>query len=233
MTPKGYVNMSILKSIQSGICKPHPASHPFLVIAAIIFVSGRMSRWRFTRFIGKIGLLGFGFVWYFFRNPKRIIPTEENIIVSPADGIVSAVDCIMPPANLGMPDKPVWRISIFLSVFNVHLQRIPAKGTVSNRVYIKGKFLNASLDKASEHNERNAICMTLPNGQQLIVVQIAGLIARRIICNAVVENQYKTGDIYGLIRFGSRVDLYLPDGCMPNVQVGQTMIGGETIVSKL
>ncbi|CAI3936826.1 MULTISPECIES: phosphatidylserine decarboxylase [Commensalibacter] len=225
--------MSILQSIKSGICKPHRASHPFLIIAATVSILGRMTPWRLTRFIGKLGLILFGFVWYFFRNPKRIIPVEENIIVSPADGTVSAIDCIMPPANLGMPEKPVWRVSIFLSVFNVHLQRIPAKGTVTSRVYIKGKFLNASLDKASEHNERNAICMTLPNDKKLIIVQIAGLIARRIVCEAIVENQYETGDIYGLIRFGSRVDLYLPEGCLPNVQVGQTMIGGETIVSKL
>lgn len=225
--------MSILQSIKSGICKPHPASHPFLIIAAIVSILGRMTPWRFTRVIGKLGLILFGFVWYFFRNPKRIIPIEENIIVSPADGTISAVDCIMPPANLGMPEKPVWRVSIFLSVFNVHLQRIPTKGIVTSRVYIKGKFLNASLDKASEHNERNAICMTLPNDKKIIIVQIAGLIARRIVCDAIVENQYEAGDIYGLIRFGSRVDLYLPEGCLPNVQVGQTMIGGETIVSKL
>lgn len=225
--------MSILKSIKSGICKPHPASHPFLIITAVVSVLGRMTPWRLTRFLGKISLLCFGFVWFFFRNPKRIIPIEENMIVSPADGVVAAIDCIMPPANLGMPEKPVWRVSIFLSVFNVHLQRIPAKGTVTSRVYIPGKFFNASLDKASEHNERNAICMRLPNNQKLIVVQIAGLIARRIVCDAVVEQQYKTGDLYGLIRFGSRVDLYLPEGCFPNVQVGQTMIGGETIVSKL
>lgn len=225
--------MSILQSIKSGICKPHPASHPFLIITAIVSILGRMTPWRFTRVIGKLGLILFGFVWYFFRNPKRIIPIEENIIVSPADGTISAVDCIMPPANLGMPEKPVWRVSIFLSVFNVHLQRIPTKGIVTSRVYIKGKFLNASLDKASEHNERNAICMTLPNDKKIIIVQIAGLIARRIVCDAIVENQYEAGDIYGLIRFGSRVDLYLPEGCLPNVQVGQTMIGGETIVSKL
>ncbi|CAI3926369.1 Phosphatidylserine decarboxylase (Psd) (PDB:6L06) [Commensalibacter communis] len=225
--------MSILKSIQSSMCKPHPASHPFLIITAIVAILGRMTKWRMTRFIGKLGLLGFGFVWFFFRNPKRVIPTEENVIVSPADGTVAAIDCIMPPANLGMPEKPVWRVSIFLSVLNVHLQRIPAKGTITSRVYIKGKFFNASLDKASEHNERNAICMTLPNGQQLIVVQIAGLIARRIVCDANVEGHFETGDLYGLIRFGSRVDLYLPENCKPNVQIGQTMIGGETIVSKL
>lgn len=225
--------MSILKSIQSSLCKPHPASHPFLIISAVVTVVARMTPWRITRFIGKLSLLFAGFCWYFFRNPKRVIPTDDNLIISPADGTVSSVECIMPPANLGMDEKPVWRVSIFLSVLNVHLQRIPTKGTVTSRVYIPGKFFNASLDKASEHNERNAICMTLPNGQKLIVVQIAGLIARRIVCDAVVEKQYDAGDLYGLIRFGSRVDLYLPEGCQPNVQVGQTMIGGETIVSKL
>ncbi|MDI2090608.1 phosphatidylserine decarboxylase [Commensalibacter oyaizuii] len=225
--------MSILHSIRSSICKPHAASHPFLICSGLIAILGRMSPWRITRLIGKLSVLFFGFCWYFFRNPKRVIPTDDQNIVSPADGTVSSIDCVMPPANLGMDEKPVWRVSIFLSVLNVHLQRIPAKGKVTARSYIEGKFLNASLDKASEHNERNAICLTLPNQQKLIVVQIAGLIARRIVCNAVVENNYNMGDIYGLIRFGSRVDLYLPEGCQPNVQVGQTMIGGETIVSKL
>lgn len=225
--------MSILKSVRSSVHKPHPAGHPFLIISAVITIIGYMIPWRITHLIGKLGILFFGFCWYFFRNPKRIIPTAENVIVSPADGKISAIDLVIPPLNLGVSDKPVWRISIFLSVLDVHLQRIPISGKVTGRVYTEGKFFNASLDKASEHNERNAICLTLPNHKQIILVQIAGLIARRIVCNAVVENSYKIGDIYGLIRFGSRVDLYLPEGCQPIVSVGQTMIGGETIVAQL
>ncbi len=225
--------MSILHSIRTNISKPHKAGYPFLCISALISFIGYRIHARIGHLIGLIGSLFFGFCWYFFRNPKRIVPHKNDILVSPADGTVSAINYIPPPVDLGLDDKPVWRISIFLSIFNVHLQRIPVAGKITARSYIKGKFFNASLDKASEHNERNAICITLPDGKKVVVVQIAGLIARRIVCNADINQQFNMGDIYGLIRFGSRVDLYLPDGCQPCVEVGQTMIGGETIVAKL
>lgn len=223
--------MSILHSIRTNISKPHTAGYPFIIGSALLSIIGYRIP-RIGRLISSISALLCGFCWYFFRNPKRVIPTKQNIFVSPADGTISRIDHILPPANLGMPEKPVWRISIFLSIFNVHLQRIPTAGQITARSYIKGKFFNASLDKASEHNERNAICVTLPNGQKTIIIQIAGLIARRIVCNATIDQNYNTGDIYGLIRFGSRVDLYLPEGCQPTVEVGQTMIGGETIVAQ-
>lgn len=224
--------MSLLKTIRSSINKPHAASYPFLLLGGVLALIGYGLPWRFTRSIGKLGIFFFGACWYFFRNPKRVIPAKANLIVSPADGTVCAIEYVPPPTNLGMPDVPVYRISIFLSVFNVHLQRIPAQGTVTARSYIKGKFFNASLDKASEQNERNALCITLPNQKQLVVVQIAGIIARRIVCYADINQSYNTGDLYGLVRFGSRVDLYLPEGSEPDVQIGQTMIGGETIVSQ-
>lgn len=225
--------MSLLKSIRSSLSMPHPAGYPFLLLTAIPTLIGYLTPWRFTRFLGKLSGMLFGFCWFFFRNPTRVSPSQDNIIVAPADGTIAAIEQVIPPTGLGMSETPVWRVSTFLSVLNVHVQRIPTNGKVTGRVYIEGKFFNASLDKTSEHNERNAICMTLPNGKKLIVVQIAGLIARRIVCDAVVEKNYNLGDIYGLIRFGSRVDLYLPEGCIPSVKVGQTMIGGETIVAQI
>lgn len=225
--------MSIIHSIRTSINKPHKAGYPFMIASALVGLIGYRIHARIGRLLCMLGTLFFGFSWYFFRNPKRIIPHKRNILVSPADGTVSAIGLTKPPMDLGLGEKPVWRISIFLSIFNVHLQRIPIAGTITTRSYIKGKFLNASLDKASEYNERNAICITLPDNQKVIVVQIAGLIARRIVCNADINDQVNTGDIYGLIRFGSRVDLYLPEGCQPNVEIGQTMIGGETIVAQL
>ncbi len=225
--------MSILHSIRTNISKPHKAGYPFIISSAIISLIGFRIHNRFGNFIRSIGALFFGFCWYFFRNPKRIIPQQNNILVSPTDGIISSIHYIQPPLDLGLGEKPVWCISIFLSIFNVHLQRIPATGKITARSYIKGKFLNASLDKASEHNERNAICITLPDNKKIVVVQIAGLIARRIVCNANIDDQFDKGDIYGLIRFGSKVDLYLPEGCQPCVEIGQTMIGGETVVTKI
>lgn len=183
-----------------------------------------------------LGWIGVGLtVWcyYFFRDPERVPPTGEGVIVSPADGVVSLIEKAVPPAELGMPDAPLVRISVFMSVFNCHVNRVPITGEITAVAYRPGKFFNASLDKASADNERNSLCIRMENGQNLAVVQIAGLVARRIVCFVEPGNRLQTGERFGLIRFGSRLDVYLPDGVDPQVRIGQTMIAGETILASL
>jgi phosphatidylserine decarboxylase len=173
------------------------------------------------------------FCVFFFRDPERIVPVRPGLVVSPADGLVSAVDRVPPPPELDMGSEPVTRISVFLSVFDVHINRVPCDGTITELAYNKGKFLNASLDKASVENERQAVRLTLDDGRHLAVVQIAGLIARRIVCELRDAQKVRGGERFGLIRFGSRTDLYLPDGISSLVAVGQRMIGGETVMADL
>ena len=168
-------------------------------------------------------------VYLFFRDPERIQPRDALAIVSPADGTVSMLAEVPVPIELGLSPSPVvWRVSVFMSVFNVHVNRMPASGTIIKTHYIPGSFLNASLDKASELNERHLYLMTATNGQKLAFVQIAGLVARRILCLVKEEQKLERAERFGLIRFGSRVDVYLPLGVEPTVRVGQTMIAGET-----
>jgi phosphatidylserine decarboxylase len=154
-------------------------------------------------------------------------------MVSPADGIVSLLEPAVPPIELGLGDAQITRVSVFMSVFNCHVNRIPAAGRITTVAYHHGKFLNASLDKASEQNERNGLTVELPDGRQYGVVQIAGLVARRIMCWSEENTQMQRGERFGLIRFGSRLDIYLPIGAEPSVKIGQTMIAGETIIAKL
>ena len=180
-----------------------------------------------------LGLLVAAFCTYFFRDPERIVPARAGLVVSPADGLVSAVEPAVPPAELGMGGGLRPRVSIFLSVFDVHINRVPADGTISALAYRKGAFVNAALDKASEQNERQSVRMTTPDGRDIAFVQIAGLIARRIICNLVQGQGVRAGERFGLIRFGSRTDVYLPDDVAPLVAVGQRMIGGETVIADL
>ena len=160
-------------------------------------------------------------------------PGRAGAVVAPADGRVVSVMPAVPPAELGLGAMPRWRVSIFLSVLNVHVNRVPADGTITRIAYRHGSFLNASLDKASEANERNAIALRLPDGREIAVVQIAGLIARRIVCDLREGDAVHAGQRFGIIRFGSRADLYLPEGVRPLVAVGQTMIGGETVIAEL
>lgn len=168
----------------------------------------------------------------FFRNPDRVTPQAEGLIVSPADGVVSMItESKLPKEIRGEDDGLYQRVSIFLNVFNVHTQRAPVAGNLKKIVYHPGKFLNADLDKASEDNERNTIQIEQADGTVVTVVQIAGLVARRILCDVQVNNSIEAGDVYGIIRFGSRVDVYLPEGADCAVSVGQTMIGGETILA--
>ena len=154
-------------------------------------------------------------------------------MVSPADGIVSLLEPAVPPRELGLGSEPMTRVSVFMSVFNCHVNRIPAAGRITTVAYHHGKFLNASLDKASEQNERNGITVELSDGRQYGVVQIAGLVARRIMCWSEEESDVQRGERFGLIRFGSRLDIYLPSGAEPTVKIGQTMIAGETIIARL
>jgi len=183
-----------------------------------------------------LGWIGVGLtVWcyYFFRDPKRTTPTREGLIISPADGIVSLIERAVPPTELGMPADELTRVSVFMNVFNCHVNRAPIGGKIAAIAYRPGKFFNASLDKASADNERNSLCIEITDGRQVAVVQIAGLVARRIVCFADQGQQLRTGERFGLIRFGSRLDVYLPDGVSPLVSVGQTMVAGETVIADL
>ncbi|WP_261764126.1 phosphatidylserine decarboxylase [Kozakia baliensis] len=225
--------MSLIQSIKSVLSPPHRAALPFLAITGGVTLLGRATPWRVTRWIGNIALAGFGFCLYFFRDPKRFPPPRADLALAPADGRVVSVELATPPASLGMGAEPVWRVATFLSVLNVHINRMPAAGRVTKISYHPGQFLNASLDKASDLNERNEVLLTLQDGRQMAVVQIAGLIARRIVCYVEEGTPVEAGERFGLIRFGSRTDLYLPPGVTPLVSAGQIMIGGETVIAHL
>ncbi|MDG1170873.1 MAG: phosphatidylserine decarboxylase, partial [Sulfitobacter sp.] len=174
-------------------------------------------------------------VWcyYFFRDPVRVIPQQQGLVLSPADGVVSLIEQVVPSRDLGLGDDPLTRVSVFMNVFNCHVNRAPIAGRVMQVVYHHGKFLNASLDKASEHNERNSVTIETPQGVRIGVVQIAGLVARRIVCFVQEGDTLDIGHRFGLIRFGSRLDIYLPKGVTPLVSVGQTAVAGETVLADL
>lgn len=180
-----------------------------------------------------LGLLLAAFCTYFFRDPERIVPVRQGLIVSPADGLVSAVGPAVPPPELEMGEDPRPRISIFLSVFDVHINRVPADGEITGLAYHKGQFLNAAMDKASALNERQSVRMRTGDGRDVAFVQIAGLIARRIICDLVLGQEVRAGERFGLIRFGSRMDVFLPENTALLVAPGQRMIGGETVIADL
>ena len=217
-------------SMMSTFVKPmHPEGRKFVAIFGAITVA-LFLLWEPLGWIG-VGLTVW--VYYFFRDPERVVPDEAGVMVSPADGIVSLLEPAVPPIELGLGDAPITRVSVFMSVFNCHVNRIPASGRITTVAYHHGKFLNASLDKASEQNERNGLTVELPDGRQYGVVQIAGLVARRIMCWSEENTQMQRGERFGLIRFGSRLDIYLPIGAEPSVKIGQTMIAGETIIAKL
>lgn len=207
----------------------HKEGRKFVAIFAAISV-GLFFLWE------PLFWLGCGVtVWcyYFFRDPVRIIPQDPNLVISPADGIVSLIEDVVPPADLDLGDAALTRVSVFMNVFNCHVNRAPVAGTVTQIVYHHGKFVNASLDKASEHNERNGLSIETTSGARIGVVQIAGLVARRIVCFVKVGDPVSAGYRFGLIRFGSRLDIYLPAGVSPLVAVGQTAVAGETILADL
>ena len=205
-----------------------PLTMAGLVITLMVVASMIFAPW--LAWLGGAFVL---FCLYFFRDPERTPPDRPGVLVAPADGRVVMVGMAVPPAELDLGPAPRWRVAIFLSVLDVHVNRMPIDGTVTRIAYRHGKFLNASLDKASIDNERNALALRLADGREIAVVQIAGLIARRILCDVREGDAVHTGGRFGIIRFGSRTDLYLPEGVLPLVAVGQTMIGGETVIATL
>jgi phosphatidylserine decarboxylase len=180
-----------------------------------------------------LGFMATAFCVYFFRDPPRVTPTREGLVVSPADGRLEMIEQAPPPPELEMGEEPLTRVSVFLNVFDVHVNRVPLGGVVEGLSYRPGKFLNAALDKASEENERMSVKLESEDGRQIAFVQIAGLIARRIKCDLKLGNRVATGQVFGLIRFGSRMDVYLPQGVQPLVALGQRMVAGETVIADL
>ena len=207
----------------------HPEGRKFVAIFAVVTVG----LFLVSSILGWIGVGLTVWCYYFFRDPRRVTPVRDGLIVSPADGIVSLIEKAVPPPELGMADHPLTRVSVFMSVFNCHVNRAPVAGRISAIAYRPGKFFNASLDKASADNERNSLCIDMADGRQIAVVQIAGLVARRIVCFSKKGDAVQTGERFGLIRFGSRLDVYLPDGVSPLVSLGQTMVAGETVLADL
>ena len=218
--------MNMLDSVRRQITPIHPEGYIFIAAFAVGAV---LLHWLWSP-LGWIGLFATLWCAYFFRDPKRMTPIREGLVVSPADGIVSSVGHFVPPPELGLGAAPMFRVSVFMSVFDCHVNRVPVPGTSVKIAYKAGLFLNADLDKASEDNERNGLIIDGPMGR-FGVVQIAGLIARRILCFSREQEQLKTGDRFGLIRFGSRVDVYMPDGARILVTIGSKAVAGETILA--
>jgi phosphatidylserine decarboxylase len=207
--------------------KLHVEGYKFLAIAIIFTIF----LYFFSTFLALISLVLTFWVYYFFRDPERISINDENYLTSPADGEVLMVHEINGPKELGLDEKKFTKISIFMNIFDCHVNRTPCEGKISEILYKPGKFLNASLDKASEDNERNYYKIINNQGEEIIVVQIAGLIARRIVCESSRDQELKQGDRIGMIRFGSRADVYF-ENYKPLVKVGQKTIAGETLLAK-
>ena len=221
--------MSILNSIRAQFVPIHREGYPFIGGFALVSL---VLLWLIPP-LGWLGVLATVWCAYFFRDPPRTTPLGEGLIVAPADGRVSRIASAMPPAELDLGARPLPRISIFMSVFDCHVNRSPVAGRIERIVYRAGKFISADLDKASEDNERNALVIATGGGQRLAVIQIAGLIARRIVCFSREGEMIAAGQRIGMIRFGSRVDVYLPDGVPSLTTEGQTAIAGETVLADL
>ncbi len=220
--------MSVVNSIRSQLAPIHPQGYPFVggfALASLILF------FLWTP-LGWIGTLATAWCAYFFRDPVRVTPLRDGLVVAPADGRVSLVVNAVPPSELGLSDRPLPRISIFMSVFDCHVNRTPVSGRIERMVYRAGKFISADLDKASEDNERNAFIITTTRAR-IGVVQIAGLVARRIVPFVQEGQAVAAGDRIGMIRFGSRVDVYLPEGGRALVAEGQSAIAGETVLADL
>lgn len=222
-------NHSLIDTITDSLAPVHRDGHKFvaiaLVLALLFFLLWPPLGW----FFAVVTL----YVAYFFRDPDRVTPMREGLVVAPGDGRVSMIETVRPPKELGLGDEPRQRISIFLSIFDVHIQRAPVPGKIVRQVYSPGAFVNAALDKASEDNERASIVIATPQGAEIACVQIAGLIARRILTFTREGDTVGVGQRYGLIRFGSRVDTYLPVGKTALVAVGQRAVAGETVLADL
>ncbi|HEY4142251.1 MAG TPA: phosphatidylserine decarboxylase [Pseudolabrys sp.] len=220
--------MSIYDSIRQQMVPITPEGYPFIGAFAL---TSLILFWIWSP-LGWIGTVLTVWCVYFFRDPPRVTPVRDGLVIAPADGRISMVTTAAPPHELGLGDKPLPRISIFMSVFDCHVNRSPVAGRVEKIVYQPGKFINADLDKASVDNERNSLVISTA-GTRIAVVQIAGLVARRIVCFVREQQPVGAGERFGMIRFGSRLDVYLPDGVAPLVAVGQTSLSGETILADL
>ncbi len=218
--------MSISNSIRDAMVPIHKEGYRFIATFAVVtLVLGFL--WQPLFWIGLMLT-----IWcaLFFRDPERVVPVSDDLIVSPADGVVSSLGLFVPPAELDLGDAPLMRITVFMNVFNCHVNRAPVRGRVLVSKHKPGKFLSADLDKASEENERHSLVIDGPHGP-VGAVQIAGLVARRILCWSEEGDALGQGERFGLIRFGSRVDVFLPEGTTPRVALGQTMIAGETVLA--
>jgi phosphatidylserine decarboxylase len=213
--------------LRNVIAPIHPDGWRFIAIAALATIL-LFALWEP---LGWLGVVVTAWCVYFFRDPWRVTPMRDGLVVAPADGLVVSVDRAAPPPQLEMGDLPMTRIGIFLNILDVHINRVPIGGRVTKLAYRKGKFLNASLDKASDENERMAIRLATAEGADIAVVQVAGLVARRIVCNLVEGQEVVAGQRFGLIRFGSRTDVYLPPAWTPLAITGQRVLGGETVIA--
>ncbi len=205
----------------------HPEGRRFVLMCAgatVVF-------FLLSAILGWLGVVLTLWCGYFFRDPERVIPEREGLLIAPADGVICALEKLPWPEQLKAKSPAVWRVSIFMNVFNVHINRSPIAGKITRLVYLPGKFFNASLDKASEDNERQLVALKTAKGDEIAFVQIAGLIARRIVCYLEEGQKVTPGERFGLIRFGSRVDVYLPKGVEPLVEIGQTTVAGETVLA--
>lgn len=218
----------MLELVRATVPPVHPAGLPFISASLAVALVGRNRRWP-----RRAGLLAAGACAAFFRHPPRVPPTRSGAVVAPADGVICLVDTAAPPAELSMGDAPLPRVSIFLSILDAHVQRAPVGGEVIAVQHRPGRFGSADLPSASAENERTSVRIRTDSGAEVVAVQIAGLVARRIVCNAHVGDKLSIGDTYGLIRFGSRLDTYLPPGTGPIVAVGQRAVAGETVLADL
>ncbi len=221
--------MSIIDSVRAQFSPVHPQGYPF--VGGFAFVS-LVLFWLWPP-LGWLGTIATLWCAYFFRDPARVTPLREGLVIAPADGRVSQIVNAVPPAELALGVKPMPRVSIFMSVFDCHINRCPVAGRIERVAYRAGKFLSADLDKASEDNERNGFVISTGAGQRIAVVQIAGLVARRIVPFSREGEAVSAGQRIGMIRFGSRVDVYLPEGARPLVAEGQTALAGETVIADL
>ena len=220
--------MSLVNTITSTFVPVHREGWKFVAIAAAVTL---VLYWFDLDLLALLALVLTLWCTYFFRDPERVTPLRQGLVISPADGRVSAIESVVPPPELDLPRETFTRISVFMNVFDVHINRAPVDARIAHIAYVPGKFLNAELDKASEDTERQAMTLELENGRKIGVVQIAGLVARRIVKFVDDGDMLKAGERFGLIRFGSRVDVYLPKGVSVFAVVGQRAIAGETVLA--
>lgn len=218
-----------MRALKSVLFPIHPEGYRFIAIFGVI----ALLLFLVADFLGWIGVVLTLWCAWFFRDPARVTPQREGLVISPCDGVVNMITEAVPPQELGLGDEAMPRISVFMNVFNCHVNRLPVSGTVQKSLYKTGQFLSADLDKASDANERQSVLVETANGTQIIVVQIAGLVARRILSFVHEGQEMEAGERFGLIRFGSRCDVYLPKGSVAHVAVGQSAVAGETVLADL